>query len=65
MVVEQRIGRIDRIGQESDRLLIFNLVMKDTVENGVYTGPAAELRSTQSSRVRYFAQTKYKDRPSS
>jgi hypothetical protein len=35
MVVEQRIGRIDRIGQESDRLLIFNLVMKDTVEEKI------------------------------
>ena len=32
MVVEQRIGRIDRIGQKSDRLLIFNLVTAETVE---------------------------------
>ena len=32
MVVEQRIGRIDRIGQESPILYIFNLVVSGSVE---------------------------------
>jgi superfamily II DNA or RNA helicase len=32
MTVEQRIGRIDRIGQESDTLHIVNIVCKGTVE---------------------------------
>lgn len=34
MKLEQRIGRLDRIGQEQD-VLVFNLVMGDTVENRV------------------------------
>lgn len=33
MVVEQRIGRIDRFGQKSDRVNIFNLVVEGTVED--------------------------------
>jgi len=32
MRVEQRIGRIDRIGQKADRLLIFNLCVEGTIE---------------------------------
>jgi superfamily II DNA/RNA helicase len=35
MVVEQRIGRIDRFGQESDAVYIHNLVVKDTVEERI------------------------------
>jgi len=35
MVVEQRIGRIDRIGQSSDKILIFNLSMKGTIEDRI------------------------------
>lgn len=35
MVVEQRIGRVDRIGQESDRIVILNLVCSDTVEDRI------------------------------
>ncbi|MBI5440420.1 MAG: DEAD/DEAH box helicase family protein, partial [Deltaproteobacteria bacterium] len=35
MVVEQRIGRIDRIGQEANRLVIVNLVCQDTVEERI------------------------------
>lgn len=34
MKLEQRIGRLDRIGQEHN-VLVFNLVMEDTVENRV------------------------------
>jgi superfamily II DNA or RNA helicase len=36
MVVEQRIGRLDRIGQEADRILIFNLVAQDTIDERIY-----------------------------
>ena len=35
MVVEQRIGRIDRFGQESDTLHILNLVVENTVEDKI------------------------------
>ena len=37
MVVEQRIGRIDRVGQKSKRLHIYNLVIKGTIEDKIYT----------------------------
>jgi superfamily II DNA or RNA helicase len=33
MVVEQRIGRLDRIGQKSDKILIFSLTMPGTIED--------------------------------
>lgn len=36
MVVEQRIGRIDRVGQKSKRLLIYNLIIKDSIEEIIY-----------------------------
>lgn len=35
MVVEQRIGRIDRIGQKADKILIYNLSMKGTIEDKI------------------------------
>jgi superfamily II DNA or RNA helicase len=35
MVVEQRIGRIDRFGQESDFVAIHNLVVEGTVEDRI------------------------------
>lgn len=35
MVVEQRIGRIDRIGQEAKVLTIANLVVKDSIEERI------------------------------
>lgn len=34
--IEQRIGRIDRIGQEASKILIWNLVYKDTLDERVY-----------------------------
>jgi superfamily II DNA or RNA helicase len=34
--IEQRIGRIDRIGQEESQILIWNLVYEDTVDERVY-----------------------------
>lgn len=35
MVVEQRIGRVDRIGQEAARIIIRNLVVADSVEERI------------------------------
>lgn len=35
MVVEQRIGRIDRIGQKAQRLVILNFVVEDSIEERV------------------------------
>lgn len=37
MKVEQRIGRIDRIGQKSNSVYIYNFVMKDTLEEKIFT----------------------------
>jgi superfamily II DNA or RNA helicase len=36
MVVEQRIGRLDRIGQQADQILIFNLIAEDTIDERIY-----------------------------
>ncbi len=36
MKIEQRIGRLDRFGQKSDRILIFNMSVKDTIDNNIY-----------------------------
>ena len=36
MVIEQRIGRIDRIGQQSDIINIFNFIYKGTIEEKIY-----------------------------
>ena len=37
MRVEQRIGRIDRKGQKSEKVLIYNLITPDTVDADIYT----------------------------
>ena len=37
MRVEQRIGRIDRIGQKAEKLFVFNLVVKGTIEDRIYS----------------------------
>lgn len=37
MVVEQRIGRLDRIGQKSDVITIINFAVKDTIEARILT----------------------------
>lgn len=37
MVVEQRIGRIDRFGQKSPIVNIYNLVVKDSIQEDIYT----------------------------
>lgn len=37
MVVEQRIGRIDRFGQQSPVVHIFNFVVKNSIQEEIYT----------------------------
>ena len=37
MIVEQRIGRIDRFGQKSTIVNIYNLVVKDSIQEDIYT----------------------------
>ena len=36
MRIEQRIGRIDRIGQEAERIHIWNLLYADTIDQRIY-----------------------------
>lgn len=36
MKIEQRIGRIDRIGQHADKVTIINLGYEDTIDNRIY-----------------------------
>ncbi len=36
MRIEQRIGRIDRFGQQSDKVMIFNFVTPETVEHRIF-----------------------------
>ncbi|NPD86918.1 DEAD/DEAH box helicase family protein [Lentimicrobium sp. L6] len=37
MVVEQRIGRVDRFGQKSPKVNIYNLLVKDSIQEDIYT----------------------------
>lgn len=37
MKVEQRIGRLDRFGQQSDRIIIINIVTNNTIEEKILT----------------------------
>lgn len=37
MKIEQRIGRIDRIGQIADSILIWNILCSDTIDDRIYT----------------------------
>ena len=37
MRIEQRIGRIDRIGQKADKILVWNLFYKDTIDDRIYS----------------------------
>jgi superfamily II DNA or RNA helicase len=44
MRIEQRIGRIDRIGQREEVILIWNLFLEDTLDDRVYTRLFERLR---------------------
>lgn len=37
MVVEQRIGRIDRFGQKSEKVHIYNLIVENSIQVDIYT----------------------------
>lgn len=49
MRVEQRIGRLDRFGQESDRIIIVNFSIPGTIEN--------EILTRLYNRIRVFEET--------
>ena len=49
MRIEQRIGRIDRVGQEAKRLSIVNFKVKDTVEERLYERLHAKLERYMNS----------------
>lgn len=49
MRVEQRIGRIDRIGQKFDKLHIFNLCIKGSIEDRIYNRLYEKLNIFESS----------------
>jgi superfamily II DNA or RNA helicase len=36
MKIEQRIGRIDRIGQEAEKIFIWNFIYEDTIDDRIY-----------------------------
>jgi len=49
MRVEQRIGRIDRVGQKAERLTIVHFKVKDTVEERLYDKLHSKLRVFEES----------------
>jgi SNF2 family DNA or RNA helicase len=49
MRVEQRIGRIDRVGQEANRLIIVHFKILDTIEDRLYTRLHEKLLQFQNS----------------
>lgn len=49
MKVEQRIGRIDRIGQKADAISIFNLVYKNTIDERILVRLFERLRLFEDS----------------
>ena len=44
MKIEQRIGRIDRIGQEAEKIFIWNLGYADTIDERIYARLLVKLR---------------------
>ncbi|MCH8525069.1 MAG: DEAD/DEAH box helicase [Balneolales bacterium] len=49
MVLEQRIGRIDRIGQESEIIHIYNMVVHGSIEEDVYDRLLMKIRIFEES----------------
>ena len=44
MKIEQRIGRVDRIGQKADKVLIWNLGYADTIDERIYNRLLVKLK---------------------
>ncbi|QAR30821.1 DEAD/DEAH box helicase [Ornithobacterium rhinotracheale] len=76
MVIEQRIGRIDRIGQKSPIINIFNFVYEDTIEERIYEklyerinlfresiGDLDDILGEESAYVAGIIENIYKDSP--
>lgn len=49
MKIEQRIGRVDRIGQHSEKVHIYNLVIRNTVEEKIYRRLLKKIRIFEES----------------
>lgn len=49
MKIEQRIGRLDRIGQKADKVLIRNFCYKDTIDERIYTRLLEKLKIFEKS----------------
>ncbi|MCB9230370.1 MAG: DEAD/DEAH box helicase family protein [Bacteroidia bacterium] len=49
MIVEQRIGRVDRIGQKKDLVMIYSLILKGTIEDRIYDRLLAKINVFQES----------------
>ena len=49
MKVEQRIGRLDRLGQKAEKIIIWNLLYRDTIDEKIY--------SRLHSRLKVFEQS--------
>ena len=49
MRVEQRIGRVDRYGQESERIRVYSLVLKETIEERILARLYKRIRVFQES----------------
>lgn len=49
MKIEQRIGRIDRIGQISNKIHIYNLVVRNTIEEVIYKRLLKKIRIFEES----------------
>ena len=54
MKVEQRIGRIDRIGQPASEIFIWNLVTRGTIERYVYNTLQGKLKICDEIMGDYF-----------
>jgi len=62
MIVEQRIGRLDRLGQEAERILILNFSVKGTIEEqilerlylriGIFEGSIGDLEPILGEEIR-------------
>ncbi len=49
MRVEQRIGRIDRFGQNSDKILVASMYIKDTIDEDIYSALYERIKIVESS----------------